>query len=487
MAESANILALYDCRSKQEYIYRTNKVREITGASEILSSLFKDFFNEHNESFRINGNWNTPAPENYIEYFNSSGLDAEVVYEGGGNLCVIFKDRDTYVNVNKALSKQVLKKTYAVSIIASATEVTGDFVGDRKKLYAENAMQKNLGSYHVPCNVLPFTQIDRSTFQAIVKKDTSHKKEYTSESLRKKRKYDEIAEKLSYDKNEIIENEFDKMTEKGTESLLAIIYIDGNNMGTKVKKATENASDYSSGINALRRFSENTNRDFVENPIKAIESRLSSLYNKAEDTKEKRRYLYRKIISGGDEITIVCNAHAVPDILEAYFETLTKESENSACAGVAVFHSHAPFADVYEIAEQCCEMGKKQSHLAGNESKNYIDFHYCHAGITNSLDAIRGRQEAKFTARPYEYSSTWKEFCQYGNLLSRINRSDVKALAEAIVKGDSYYKSELRRIQSREKIGSIDENDPKIKSFIFDIAIVYDLWFSKSVPEDNTK
>lgn len=35
MAEK-NILALYDCRSKQEYIYRTDWVQEITGASELL-------------------------------------------------------------------------------------------------------------------------------------------------------------------------------------------------------------------------------------------------------------------------------------------------------------------------------------------------------------------------------------------------------------------------------------------------------------------
>lgn len=30
MADNKNILALYDCRSKQEYIYRTNRVQEIT-------------------------------------------------------------------------------------------------------------------------------------------------------------------------------------------------------------------------------------------------------------------------------------------------------------------------------------------------------------------------------------------------------------------------------------------------------------------------
>ena len=118
--------------------------------------------------------------------------------------------------------------------------------------------------------------------------------------------------------------------------------------------------------------------------------------------------------------------------------------------------------------------------------KNYIDFHYCHAGITNSLAEIRNRQEAKFTARPYEYSTDWKQFCDYGNILKSINRSDVKALGEAIVKGDSYYKAELRRIKSRQEKNSlfynkkIDENNDRIKRLIYDISIVYDLWFDDS-------
>lgn len=480
MADNKNILALYDCRSKQEYIYRTNRVQEITGASELLSSLFKDFFKDDNKLFRIKGSWKEKAHGDFIENFNKSGLDAEVIYEGGGNLCVFFKNRETYININKALSRQVLEKTYAVSIIASAVEVSGNFVDDRARLYAENAMQKNLGAYHVPCNVLPFTQIDRLTFQPIIKKTDD--KEYTSESIRKKRKYDEISKKTKSERAMILENEFDAMTEKGTESLLAIIYIDGNNMGSKVKKVTENVTDYTSGVNALRQFSQKTNHDFVDEPIRVIESRLTELYN--SEKQHKNRYSYRKVISGGDEITIVCNAHAVPAILNAYFETLTSGSDNSACAGVAVFHSHAPFADVYEIAEQSCEMGKKISHIKGNENKNYIDFHYCHAGITNSLEEIRRRQEAKYTARPYEYSTDWKKFDELGNQLRSVKRSDIKALGEAIIKGDSYYKTELRRIKSRNKAAdTIDENDEKTKSFIFDISIVYDLWFD--APEVN--
>lgn len=475
MSEYKNILALYDCRSKQEYIYRTNKVKEIIGASALLSDLFSDFFHDKNNGFNINADWHSSkAPENYLEYFNSSRFDGEIVYEGGGNLCMIYKDYKTYINVNRVLSKQILEKTFGVSIIASYTQVTDDFVNDRKKLYIENATQKNLGSYHTPCNVLPFTQVDRLTYQPIVEKKDDI--QYTTESLKKADKFNSICINES-----VIEKEFDKMVDKGNESLLAIIYIDGNNMGNKIKQITENKNDYSSGINALREFSKTTNNDFVAKPMQAITERLKQLYSQNKDNpKQQRKYLFRPIIQGGDEITIVCNARAVPEIIETYFSTLTSGSQNSSCAGIAVFHSHAPFADVYRIAEQCCESGKEISHLPENEDKNYIDFHFCHAGITNSLEVIRKTQEEAYTARPYEYKTTWQEFIKYGNLLSQLNRADIKALGEAIVKGDSYYREELARIKSRDKenkIAEIYSHANEVKKYIFDISIIFDLWF----------
>ena len=98
-------LALYDCRSKQEYIYRTNRIKEITGGSALLADIFSDFFNSDNIELRINADWkNSAVPENYLEYFSESDLDAEVIYEGGGNVCVIYRDKETFTTF------QVLKK-----------------------------------------------------------------------------------------------------------------------------------------------------------------------------------------------------------------------------------------------------------------------------------------------------------------------------------------------------------------------------------------
>lgn len=482
------ILALYDCRSKQEYIYRTNKVKEIAGASALLTDLFKSFFRSAEHGFKFNCDWeNMTAPDDYFEYFRSSGCDGEIVYEGGGNLCVIFRNEDTYHKVNEALSRHILDTTYSVGLVASAVKIEkhGDkysFVDDRKKLYIENSVKKNLGAYYSACNVLPFTLTDRLTHQPIVFKEG--KNQYTSESKLKMEKYVSICKS----DETIIETEFDKMVDKGNESLLAIIYIDGNSMGEKLKNLTSGADSYAAGINALREFSKQTNKDFVVSPIKAIQEKLYEKYEQNKGTDLGKRYLFRPIISGGDEITLVCNARAVPLILETYFDTLKQSGDNTACAGVAIFHSHAPFADVYEIAEQCCESGKRKAHKELSQNKNFIDFHYCHSGITNSLDAIRYRQEAAYTSRPYEYSTSWKEFIQLGSRIAegndiKLDRSDLKELSRAMTEGNSYYQEELKRIASRQKTEDfkktvIDGGDT-IKKVLYDISIVYDLWFKK--------
>ena len=49
------ITAIYDCRSKQEYIYRTNKIREISGASKLLSNVYGILINQ--TSLKINNTW----------------------------------------------------------------------------------------------------------------------------------------------------------------------------------------------------------------------------------------------------------------------------------------------------------------------------------------------------------------------------------------------------------------------------------------------
>ena len=464
------VTALYDCRSKQEYIYRTNRIREISGGSELLAHVYEMFYNAAGaKNIRINSGWRSGG-EFSVKGFVDSGYDGEVIYEGGGNLCIIYRSRDTYIRANRIFSRMLLEQTYTISIIASCVDTTDNFMADRRQLYKENSRIKSTDWISVPCNTLPITQVDRDTFMPVVKKDGV--RSLSRESVLKRKAF-----KNSSETGEIFLDDISGMENKGTESLLAVIYIDGNAMGKKVKSCTENITGYTECTAALRAFSMSTDKSFVERPIKAIRETL-------EKRREDGQHKFRRVIAGGDEITLICNARAALDVVQTYFRTLDEENRslpedkrNYACAGIAIAHSHAPFSDVYEIAEQCCESGKKKARKLDSRV-NYVDFHFCRSGITNDMDVIRETQESSFTKRPYEVSVEFTEFISTGNRLSEIGRANIKDLASAMIKGDPFYRFEMERIKSRYPKAGLDSSNAELKRLIFDIAQVYDLWFA---------
>lgn len=324
---SGLVTALYDCRSKQEYIYRTNRIKEISGGSDLLATLYYRFVKLASEkhNMKIKCDWKSGSDFS-IDSFKNSNLDAEVIYVGGGNLYMIYRNMETYIKANKILSRMLLDETYTVSIIASCVDTTENFIEDRKNLYKENRRQKNTGTFTVPCNTLPFTQVDRLTYMPIVEKNLEKKESRSRESKLKIASYnnpiknydskyaDMLSQKELNSLNEV-KNLDDMNTEKGVESLLAVIYIDGNNMGQKVKDVTEkkNLTGYNECVKALRQFSINTDTDFIRNPINAINNYFEN-YNKDKNDKDKRGY--RLVISGGDEITLICNAHMALPIVK---------------------------------------------------------------------------------------------------------------------------------------------------------------------------
>ena len=86
--------------------------------------------------------------------------------------------------------------------------------------------------------------------------------------------------------------------------------------------AEANRGVYDFAYHALRRFSLKTDRLFVQEPLRAIEE---CLHRKNREDQEKirekkiHRHSFRKVIGGGDEITLICRAEDAADIVTAYF------------------------------------------------------------------------------------------------------------------------------------------------------------------------
>lgn len=467
------VLALYDFRSKQGYIYRTNRMREITGASELIATMYRRFLSCDGlkELGIIRNDWQSTwdgsdlAPKRLFDDEGfpvfAQGEIGIVVYEGGGNLCVLYFNRKCYLKANRVFSQFVLREAYTLNLVVGSAEwqCSGDpdldFRNCRDRAYQALEVKKRVGSVGEPCNVLPFTQVDAVTFQPIVERrdEDDGVVELSREALCKRAAYGARGRR---DREWLKQGKHvDNIgTKKGEDSLVAVIYFDGNDIGDRLKREVHSLDD-------MRVFSHGVHEAFVTNAEERIRDALAKM-------PDERQRDYRFIVDHGDEITLVCNAHAAPIALDAYFTGL--DAGYTACAGMAVCHAHDPFSAVYRMAEQCCENGKalnRARRAEGYDSANYVDFHFCRAGITGSLAQIRDAQEVSHTLRPYQVGKSYEQFLRIGERLasSKIKRSDLKGLGRAILRGTSWYLVEYERIKSKDADAMCD-----IESILFDGA-----------------
>ena len=460
--DEQKVLALYDFASKQEFIYRTSKIREISGASAMLSGMYKKFneiLDKNGASVKIKYDLEEVfTVEGFIE---NEDIDAEVLYDGGGNLMVLYKSRNKYTEANKVISMWILKNCPTLSLITCCVPFTGNFEDDRKALYQENANRKNrYPASDIPA-VTPMSQIDPLTFLPVTHKESYPYEQSISADRFAKQKH------FKPDPNDKLEN---------LEGLTAVIYIDGNSMGSRLQKCQ--SSDYNDGVAKLRSFSHGVNELFVAKPLKKIAEMLNDNG-------------YRRVVGGGDEITIICDAKLAWRVVCKYFEILesetlkitdangniVEESMCTSCAGISVFHAKSPFNVAYDIAEAACESAKERAHI---KDGNYFDFYYCHAGITDDFETLRKHEQKHATARPYKVSEAKKFFEEKLPVLHAAGRANVKALGNAAQEGYEKYLFEVKRINAY-----LPANSPKLSEskedmkIIYDMSEFYDIWFAK--------
>ncbi|MFQ9748315.1 MAG: hypothetical protein ACLRYY_04650 [Anaerobutyricum soehngenii] len=157
----------------------------------------------------------------------------EVVYEGGGNFFVLYKDKETCIEINKIFTRKLLKELYTLKVLCTYIELENglvNFIEDRKKLYEKHRISEAEESVICPVNTLPFVQVDEVTSLPLTKYNENTRKKVSTEAEAK------LAKHLDVYNVKYGEKDLDKLvTRKGEESLLAVVYIDGNNMGAKVQ------------------------------------------------------------------------------------------------------------------------------------------------------------------------------------------------------------------------------------------------------------
>ena len=89
------VLAQYTVRSKQEYIFRSNRLQEIEGASAMISQSFDLLFSRAERlGVKTERGGGAFRMEETLRKFREGELDMVDLFVGGGNDTVLFRDTD---------------------------------------------------------------------------------------------------------------------------------------------------------------------------------------------------------------------------------------------------------------------------------------------------------------------------------------------------------------------------------------------------------
>ena len=473
MEENKPCIAIYDVRGIQNYIFRTNAVKEIMGASKIVDKLIINEFAYATKKIKneqkINENeiildWDK---QNDFSFGTNSEIKIEVLYYGGGNLVVLFRNEELCKSVSIEMSKNIIKNAYGLSLVYAYTEKTEDYNSDWTNLKKRLSEIKAVTTLNKPAGILPIIKYDGITGKPLSQKYDGRMVTYEAYQKLKK------SEEISREKSEYIK-EFDKMRTSEEEGLIAIVHIDGNSMGANIREIMKDTATYKEAVRKMREISKNIHEVFEVKAINSVKEKIAYICKKHSIEIKSNKLPFRPVIQAGDDITFVCNERIALDIVKEYINSIKKgfmyeqKYPFSACAGIAIIHSHFPFYKGYQVAEQCCEQAKKRAKNEGminGKIGNFVDFEYCYSVNTVDIEESRKKNYCNIEGisllkRPYgiydenenlnELQKTFdiKVFEEDLKMLKGISRGTAKAFR------DAYYKetASINTLFERQKI-----------------------------------
>ena len=426
---------LLDTRSIQKYVFSCNKLKTNVGASYLVDGIFNDLMQNI-----ILPKYNLKMPDiswkksDGIQIVKDDTIEAEIVYIGGGNMLILinkFPEEDDNLklccDIVSSWSLEILKKAPGLKTGAAIgmMDVSEDaFKDSLDDMYVQLKQNQNTV---LPQVDLPYTGL---TLECDISGKTADtfdwvdKKWIAKEVKAKTDAYKYASEKVRYEYEDILNNEYDFASElekigcKEGESYISVIHIDGNNMGVKFSKCKDSQERKKLSLTVVK-IVQNAFRELIQSIIDEYDSKA---YDEALDKRDliddkgKKLLPIRPIIIGGDDITFVCPARVGIEYAKRFIEAVNKQDflndeqykrmskeikeekeENeknesmkisktmSCCGGVAIVPLKYPFFRAYQLAEHLCGSAKTKSR---QDDSSLIDFAILYGEMTPSLEQL---------------------------------------------------------------------------------------------------
>lgn len=519
-------LVITEVSQIQPYIFASNRMRENVGASYLVVQATEDWaLNIVNEvAPRNNINSDDSSHEKKLEDNKriedpAARLDAEVLYAGGGNFVVLFRNVDCALDFVRKLSRKILTDAPGLQLVVTRepfewteslsqkVKTSLEKLEQKKRAWVPSAPLLGLGvsvmcrSTGLPAvGVTPPIGVDPgypASPEVLAKVENVERA--------RKRLKEFIPPPEGYEYPEDLDH---LGRSPGEYSHIAVVHIDGNDMGQRKKRIGEEYKDPRQNreyIRAMRAFSDGV-KEAAQHALKNVNDKLVKrlkqnggncivLYSKdnegrivREITKielkqAKNRGLYLPILPivyGGDDVTFVCDGRLGLSLAIEYLRAFEKETAErhecrgkiTACAGVAIVKSHYPFAQAYKLVEDLCKSAKNYRRKIEIEG-SCLDWHFALSGFSGGIKEIREREykvkEGWLTLRPVTLGENPKEPLRAWPVVRKGieefqgpewvgRRNKLKALREALRSGNEAVEQFMLRFE----IGNLPEVEPSM-------------------------
>ena len=365
----------------QDYIFETNKLNEIIGASEMVEYVSTEFIKE------------------IFTQLNLRFDKQKVITLAAGNIKYIFDSEQDCQALVRIFPYEIARRAPGLSLsqaVVSFDAAAGASEGIGAKIsLLENKLKQQRNKQPVAHGLgLMISRRAPLTGRAGVDFDGNRdnggrevidaNQQAKIAFANKKKLYDKIIDKCQ---DGIRKHDFpilmDDIAYQDDSNWIAVVHADGNNLGKKMLAI--------SGQGAKPEHFRELSTLLDKANTQAFATALQEVVNKHFLTAEKWEKLpLRPVVLGGDDLTLIIRGDWAIDFTNTFLMAFERETKNlfrdfpfsefhqglTACAGIAFIKPSFPFHYGADLSEQLCSYAKdKSKQLDENHSPSSIMFH----------------------------------------------------------------------------------------------------------------